>query len=149
MTSCHSILQIGQTHKRLCAAECHISSLSSYGEAWARSFHDITLQLSQKQRYCTNIEKAQKGTAAQTVAFHTIDKLHFLRATDIVPYYATQRGQANITQATKLRLRQRELTATLNQTHILKIFAPGVRITPQVGFQRQHLNTVHAVGQMF
>lgn len=53
-------------------------------------FHDITLQLSQSQRYCTNIEKAQKGVATQTVAFHTIVKLHFLRATDIVPYCATQ-----------------------------------------------------------
>lgn len=90
-----------------------------YREAYTRPFHDIRLQLSQNQRYCTNIEKAQRGVVTQTVAFHTIIKLHFLRATDIVPYCATQWGQCqyytvrSYHSATKLRLCHRHMTSKL------------------------------------
>lgn len=61
-----------------------------YREACTRPFHDIRLRLSQNHRYCTNIEKAQKGAVTPIAAFHTIVKLHFLKATDIAPYCATQ-----------------------------------------------------------
>lgn len=87
VVSYYSMLQTGQdTQKTVCCS----AAFHHYRGAYTRPFHDITLRLSQNQGYCTNIEEAQKGVVTQTVAFHTIVKLHFLRATDIVPYCATQ-----------------------------------------------------------
>lgn len=80
VVSCYSMLQTGQDTKQQSAAFHH------YRAAYTGLFHDITLQLSQKHRYCTNIEKAQKCVATQTVSFHTVLKLHPLRSIDIVPY---------------------------------------------------------------
>lgn len=90
VVSYYSMLQTGQdTQKTVCCS----AAFHHYGGAYTWPFHDITLQLSQNQRYCTNIEKAHKSVVTQTVAFHTIVKLHFISTTDIVPYCATQWGQ--------------------------------------------------------
>ena len=85
--SYYSMLQTGQDTKDYVLQS---AAFHHYREAYTRPFQDIRLQLSQNHRYCTNIEKARKGIVTQTIAFHTIVKLHFLRARDIVPYCATQ-----------------------------------------------------------
>lgn len=130
-----------------------------YKEAYTRPFHDIRLQLSQNQRYCTNIEKAQKGVVTQTVAFRAIVKLHFLRAADIVPYCATQPGQCQYCtirlyrSATKQRLCHREMASTLAEpTFQRRVCTTSNRkTTNQLLLLReilhQHLNTVPAVCQ--
>lgn len=57
VVSHYSMLQTGQDTK-----DCvlHSAAFHHYREACTRPFHDIRLQLSQNQRYCTNIEKAQR-----------------------------------------------------------------------------------------
>lgn len=80
-------------HKRPCAAEHCISSLQR--SIHTRPFHDIRLRLSPNQRYCTNIEKAQRGKknkkhrwggVTETVASYSVIKLHFRRSIYIVCY---------------------------------------------------------------
>lgn len=59
---CGVILQYAADRSRH-TKDCVLQSAAfhHYREAYTRPFHDIMLQLSQNQRYCTNIEKSTEG----------------------------------------------------------------------------------------
>lgn len=109
-----------KTHKRLCAAECRISSLQrSIYKAFSWYYITAFSEPEILHKYWKSTEGCTVVT--QTVAFHTIIKLHFLRATDIVHYWATQWGQGQYytpvrRSSTKLRLCQWQMTTTLTET---------------------------------
>lgn len=119
MGRCGILLQSAVDGSRY-TKDCVLQSAAfhHYGEAYTWPFHDIRLQLSHNQRYCTHIGKEQKGGVTQTVAFHIVPtlKLHFPRATDGVSFGAMHMKRANIIHVgwnspTQIRLCQRQMTS--------------------------------------
>lgn len=79
-----------KTHKRLCGAECRISSLEG---SIHKAFSWYYITAFSEPQILHKYWKSTEGIVTQTTAFHTIIKLHCFRATDIAPYCATQWGE--------------------------------------------------------
>lgn len=95
MRRCGVILQNAVDRSRY-TKDCVLQSTAfhHYREAYTRLFHDIRLQLSQNQRYCTNIGKEQKAVVTQTVAFHTVLSTNYIFSEPQILYLIVRYNEA-------------------------------------------------------